>query len=240
MDRLRLVLVGTEGAINLGMIARLADNFDVDELYLASPVASIEEALEFAARSSERLRKAKVVSSLEEALEGVSLSICTSSIASPDDVLRSPVEPRRAAEIAASHGGTVALVMGRESVGLTRAELRLCSLLSTIKASPSYPALNLSNATAIMLYELFLARGGGHYKEELPSAETIALIEKFTAAMAELTISDERRREEVAVSMRHIISKARPSRIEAENVLLLLSRAYRALQRARGAPREDI
>lgn len=240
MDKLRLVLVGTEGAINLGMVARLSDNFEVDELYLVKPLASIEEAMEFAARSADRLKKAIIVESLESALEGVALSICTSSIASTEDVLRSPIEPRRAAEIAASLGGTVALVMGRESVGLTRSELRLCDLLSTIKASPSYPALNLANATAIMLYELFLSRGRGHYSEDQPSPETLRLIEKYVLAIAELTIADAARREEAGLSVRHILSKARPSRVEAENLLLLLSRAYRAVLRSRQGPREDI
>ena len=152
MDRLRLVLVGIEGAINLGMIARLADNFAVDELYLVKPTASIDEAFEYAARSAGRLRDAVIVESLGDALRGVSLSICTSALASKEDMLRMPVSPGEAALIASRTPGVVALVMGRESVGLTREEISMCTLLSTIEANPQYPVLNLANATAIMLY----------------------------------------------------------------------------------------
>ncbi|MEM4224812.1 MAG: TrmH family RNA methyltransferase, partial [Desulfurococcaceae archaeon] len=43
----RVVLVGVEGAVNLGVIARTCVNFGVKELYLVNPVASIEEALRY-------------------------------------------------------------------------------------------------------------------------------------------------------------------------------------------------
>ncbi|MCS7107563.1 MAG: rRNA methylase [Acidilobaceae archaeon] len=233
MERLRLVLVGTEGAINLGMIARLAENFDVDELYLVKPTADLREAEEFAARSAEQLRRAQVRERLEEALEGTSLSLCTSSLASAQDVLRSAVSPGEAVELAREVSGTVALVMGRESVGLTREELRLCTLLVTIGASPRYPVLNLANATAIMLYELFKVRGVPHHERAPPDPKTVELVERYAREMAQLLISDQRRAEEVAMSFRRLAAKGLLERVELENVLLLLSRASRALRRAK-------
>ncbi|MEN2999696.1 MAG: TrmH family RNA methyltransferase [Acidilobaceae archaeon] len=231
MERLRLVLVGTEGAVNLGMIARLAENFDVEEFYLVKPIADLKEAEEFAARSAERLRRAEVRERLEEALEGASLSLCTSSLASAEDVLRSAVSPGEAAELARETPGTVALVMGRESVGLTREELRLCTLLVTIGASPHYPVLNLSNATAIMLYELFKVKGTPHHERAPPDPRTVELVERYAREMAQLLISDPRRAEEVAISFRRLAAKSLVERVELENVLLLLSRAHRALSR---------
>jgi rRNA methylase len=76
----RVVLVGVEGAVNLGVIARTCVNFGVKELYLVNPVASLEEALRYSARGRELLSNAVIVNNLEKALEGVDVSAATSAI----------------------------------------------------------------------------------------------------------------------------------------------------------------
>ena len=227
MERLRLVLVGVEGSVNLGMIARLCDNFDVDELYLVSPVASIEEAREYAVKAAWRLDEAVIVDSLDEALRGTALSICTSA-KTGREVLRTPVPPWEAARIASETPGTVALVMGRESVGLTRRELAQCTLLSTIPASPRYPVLNLANATAIMLYELYRARRNPRPPEPA-SPRTLEILEAYASTLAGVLVKDEVRRPEIVLSVRRLAAKSVASRREVENLLYLLSRACRRI-----------
>ncbi len=227
MDRLRLVLVGVEGSINLGMIARLADNFDVDELYLVAPKASIAEAERYAARAARRLYESVIVGDIAEALQDVSLSICTSAHSSERDALRIPVAPWEAAEAAARTPGTVALVMGRESVGLTRREIAHCTLLSTIPASPAYPVLNLANATAIYLYELYKARHGPARGEPI-DPEKLLLVEAYTRALAP-RLAHREKVEELILTLRRIAGKPCIAPREAENLLYLLSRACRAL-----------
>ncbi|MEM0365761.1 MAG: RNA methyltransferase [Acidilobaceae archaeon] len=233
MDKLRVVLVGVEGAINLGMIARLLDNFDVDEFYIVEPKVDIGEALQYAAKSAKRLKEAIIVGSLREALEGISLSICTSAIASVEDILRSPVDPTEAAEIARVTSGTIALVMGRESVGLTRSEIKQCTLLATIKANPEYPILNLANATAIMLYELFKVKGKPHYDRLPGDPRIIGLIEEYARALSYTLVADKRRAEDIALSFRRIAAKNITDRLELENILLLLSKACRRIGECR-------
>ncbi|MEB3807150.1 MAG: RNA methyltransferase [Desulfurococcales archaeon] len=223
MDRLRLVLVGVEGAINLGLIARLCENFDVEELVLVSPKASLEEAREYAVRASHRLDSALIVGSLGEALEGVALSICTSARSSAADALRTPVDPEEAVGIAGGVEGTVALVMGRESVGLTRAELSMCDLLATIPSSPRYPALNLANATAIFLYEFYKARG--RRVEWRGDTRYIRLVEAYARALADLLVGDEKRREEVVVALRRMAARNLMYGKDVRLLLYLLSRA---------------
>ncbi len=228
-----MVLVGVEGAINLGMIARLADNFAVDELYLVKPSASLEEALEYAARSVDRLRSAVIVESLGEALRDVSLSICTSALASSEDLLRMPVNPAEAALIASKVPGIVALVMGRESVGLTREEIGMCTLLSTIEANPAYPVLNLANATAIMLYEFYKVRGKPHYDVEPADPRMASLVEAYGRALARQLIHDERKVNDISLALRRITAKSIMYRREVECLLLLLSKACRRLGECR-------
>jgi len=230
LDRLRLVLVGTEGSVNLGMIARLADNFDVDELYLVSPKASIEEAERYAARAAYRLYEARIVASLPEALADATLSICTSALSSERDTLRIPLPPWEAAEAAARTPGTVALVMGRESVGLTRSEIAHCTLLSTIPASPRYPVLNLANATAIYLYELYKVRAGAARGAEQSrlDPEKLKLVEAYARALAP-RLAPKDKAEELILTLRRVAAKPCIAPREAENLLYLLSRACRAL-----------
>ncbi len=228
MDKIRLVLVGVEGAINLGMIARLADNFDVDEFYLVNPKADIEEAREYAVKAAYRLDNAIIVDRLDKALEGVSLSICTSAKSSTNDPLRVSVDPRTAASKASITKGTVALVMGRESVGLTRRELEKCMILSTIPASRRYPALNLANATAIYLYELFLAKrveGPPHV-----DAKYVKLVEAYTSALSRVLISDEKRRRDVIIGLRRLAALNLERERDVKLLLYLLSRACNIIE----------
>jgi len=222
LDALRLVLVETEGSVNLGMIARLCENFDVDELVLVKPKASIEEARRYAARAAHRLDEARIVESMGEALEGASLSVCTSAKHSTGRAARIPLEAREAAARMAAEPGTVALVMGRESVGLTLAELEHCDLLATIPSSPRYPELNLANATAIMLYEVYLARRKPSLVE-YAEPTTRRLLEAYSRALAKLTISDEQKQGETVLALRRLASHAEAR--EAALLLYLISRA---------------
>ncbi len=229
LDTLRLVLVGVEGPVNLGMIARLCENFEVDELYLVNPVASIEEAREYAVRAAHRLDEAVVVDSLDNALRGTSISICTSA-KTGREVLREPVPSWEAARIAVQAPGTVALVMGRESVGLTRQELSHCSLLAHILTSPRYKALNLANATAIMLYEIYK-----HRLKSAPAGETVderlsRLVEAYTRALAASLVRDEYKRRDTVLAIRRLTAKNVASRREVEGLLYLLSRACRRIE----------
>ena len=50
--------------------------------------------------------------------------------------------------------GSVALVFGRESSGLTNAELDRCHLQTRIPVSESFSSMNLGCAVSVLLYEL--------------------------------------------------------------------------------------
>ncbi|MEB3789804.1 MAG: RNA methyltransferase [Desulfurococcales archaeon] len=229
MTRLRLVLVETEGGVNLGMIARLCENFDVDEFYLVNPKASLEEAKEYAVHAAHRLDNAVIVDSLNKALEGVDLSICTSAKTSERNVLREPITVREAADLFSEIDGIVGLVMGRESVGLTREELRRCDILSHIPSSPKYPALNLANATAIYLYEFYQARTRGSSTTK-PSSRTIGLLDAYTRALSEILIHDEIKQKDVVLALKRIAMKNITRKREIDLLVYLLSKACRRIE----------
>ncbi len=154
--RLRLVLVSPEGRINLGFILRLSKNFGIEELCIVNPGFNIRdrEVLEFAAKASDYIDRVKVVDSLNKCLSGVTVSVCTTAkLGIEGDVLRQGVSVYELNHYLPCEG-VIALVFGRESTGLTREELKLCDIISTINTGESYNVFNLSHAVAIYLYEL--------------------------------------------------------------------------------------
>jgi TrmH family RNA methyltransferase len=225
--RIRVVLVGIEGSINLGMIARLCKNFDVDELYLVDPVASInEEAYSFAAGGKEYLERAVIVKTLEEALSGSDLVACTSSIVrEKSDPLRQPIELEGLPEVIEGKS-LVSIVFGRESTGLTRKELEPCNIYLHIEASASYPTLNLSHAVAIVLYSIFkrFSDMSSINAVEYPSGEDYQVAMSYVKRASEITMNDERQRLSAIKSLERIIYKSNPTKMELSYFILLLRR----------------
>lgn len=231
---MRLVLVGTEGEINLGFIARLAANFAVDEVYLVKPRVDpwSDEVRRFAAHGAYMVDRFQVVESLDEALRGVELAACTSArVGQRGDVLRHPVTPRRLAEEIAPRYRSIAVVFGRESVGLTRDEIARCHLLVTIPANPEYPVLNLSHAVAIILYELWLARSGEKAAKpvEEANAESLERIYSLLARAAERLV-DRERLPQVLAALRHLLWRCPPTAGEASALYQLAKKLAKALE----------
>ncbi len=231
--RVRLVLVGTEGEINLGFIARLAANFGVEEVYLVSPSVDpfSEEVRRFAAHGAYMVDRFKIVDSLDEALQGVDLAACTSAkVGQKSDVLRHPVSAREFAEKIAPRYRSVAAVFGRESVGLTRSEISRCHLLVHIPANPEYPVLNLSHAVAIVLYELWLARSAGKTSlhVEQAAADQLERIYSMLRWVAEKLL-DEERLPQAEAALRHILWRCGLTRGEAAALYALAKKLRRLL-----------
>ncbi len=238
MDRtkVRVVLVGTEGEANLGFIVRLCKNFCVDELYLVSPRIDpfSEEVRRFAAHGSDYLDSGRVVvvSTLDEALSGVALSVCTSAhVGKEGDVLRKALDVREAASIARRYS-SVALVFGRESVGLTREEIARCHVLAHIPANPEYPTLNLSHAVAIFLYEMFreLSARSSLDLLDIATEESIRIADKYIELLAKLVASDDRQKKVMSMTMKRMLRTSKLTRAELGYVTMMLRRVGRIVE----------
>ncbi|ADI31169.1 RNA methyltransferase [Staphylothermus hellenicus] len=156
----RVVLVGVEGSVNLGFIARTCVNFSVDELYLVKPAADLGEALRYAAKARDYLKKAIIVDDLADAIRDVDLVVATTAKGySVGDVVRQAVPLKDFADMIRGRVNRLAILFGRESTGLTRKELRYADVLVTIPANPEYPVLNLSQAVAVFLWEIWNIKG---------------------------------------------------------------------------------
>jgi TrmH family RNA methyltransferase len=184
---IRVVLVEPEGEYNVGFVARLCKNFDINELYIVNPKCNITNAGNFSAKGKDLLDNASIVSSFDEAIKDTDLKIATSSIAdSKGDILRKAIRPWELNDIIG--GKKVALIFGRESVGLTREEISKSDFLLYIPASRKYPTLNLSHAVGIVLYELWKTKDSRKFKI---TSESLALLDKYSRLLYELIKSYE-------------------------------------------------
>jgi len=216
--KIRVVLVGVEGPVNLGFIARTCVNFGVDELFLVNPRADLEEALIYSAKAKDFLRRAVIVNDLGKAIEDVDLSVATTAKGySRGDALRQSIDLVSFTEILREQPvDKLALIFGRESTGLTREELGRADYLVTIPANPEYPVLNLSQSVAVFLWELWKIRGlEASNVPPRASREEIELLQRIINEITAHVIGDEEKRRRVYMVVTRIIVRARPTRYDA-------------------------
>ncbi len=136
----------------------------LSQLYLVNPKSFPDrEADARASNARDILESACVCTSLEEAMGDTFLAAALT--ARSRDLSHPTCNARRAAIelIQYAHHHPVALLFGRESAGLTSAEISHCQLTVQIPANPAYSSLNLAAAVQIMAYELrmVLEEAGG-------------------------------------------------------------------------------
>ena len=155
LQNIRIVLVETSHSGNIGSAARAMKTMGLSNLYLVSPKSVDEQSITLAAGADDVVRNAHIVDTFEQAIEDCSLVIGTS--ARLRHLQSTLIEPRECAEKASTHQGQVAIVFGRERVGLTNEELLKCHYHLNIPANPEYSSLNLAMAVQLVSYEMRMA-----------------------------------------------------------------------------------
>ncbi|MBK5144911.1 tRNA (cytosine(32)/uridine(32)-2'-O)-methyltransferase TrmJ [Budviciaceae bacterium BWR-B9] len=158
LDNIRIVLVETSHTGNMGSTARAMKTMGLTNLYLVNPLVKPDsQAIALAAGASDIIGNATIVDTLDQALEGCRLVVGTSA---RSRTLQWPMlEPRECGikMCQESVQAPVALVFGRERVGLTNDELQKCHYHVAIPANPDYSSLNLAMAVQILAYEIRVA-----------------------------------------------------------------------------------
>ncbi|WP_334188544.1 RNA methyltransferase [Noviherbaspirillum sp.] len=159
-DRLRFVLVETSHPGNVGAAARAIKTMGFSRLVLVNPrfadVAEHEEAIAFASGASDVLSAAKVVGSIEEALDGCNFAAALS--ARLREFSPPVLTPRMlASQLTVESGLQAALVFGNERYGLPNGVVEKCNALINIPANPAYSSLNLAQAVQVLAYECSMA-----------------------------------------------------------------------------------
>ncbi len=160
-ENIIIVLVEPQGPRNIGSVCRAMRNFGLLELRLVNPQTDhlVHEARQMAVKATDVLESAKIFTSLADALSGCVASFGTTrrfgryreGLLHPDEAARSLLP--------LTTTGQVALVFGREDKGLHNAELDLCQHFVTIPTSEGLPSMNLAQAVALCLYEVYKTKG---------------------------------------------------------------------------------
>jgi tRNA (cytidine32/uridine32-2'-O)-methyltransferase len=230
LSRIRFVLVETSLSGNIGATARAMKNMGLSRMALVRPKLGERfadaDALARASGADDLLARATVHDSLAEALTGCRLVFGSSAR------LRSlewpQVDPAGAASrlIGEAARGEVALVLGRESSGLSNDELALCHFLVHIPTNPDFSSLNVAAAAQVFAYEIrrtLLAREnatpdlvpGLDDRPELATAEEMdGFHDHLMRTLIAIDYADRDQCTTLSRRLRRLFHRARPDRTE--------------------------
>jgi tRNA/rRNA methyltransferase len=158
----RFILVNPSHAGNVGAAARALKVMGFDDLVLVAPrwpdVLSRQEAIDRASGATDVLERARIVPTLDDALEGVTY-LCATAM-TPRDFGPPTFTPREHLAQVAQAGHSVGFVFGSERYGLANEDVYRCHAALTIPTNPAYGSLNLASAIQVIAYEWRLALGG--------------------------------------------------------------------------------
>ena len=185
----RFVLINTSHAGNVGAAARAMKTMGFDDLVLVAPrwanVLRREETIQRASGALDVLENARIVATLDEALDGMS-HLCATAM-TPRDFgpptaaprahfelllkqellgfggkaleVKSTSNPEDPSAAAAGQAG-VAFLFGSERFGMTNEDVYRCHVALSIPTNPGFGSLNLGAAIQVIAYEWRMALGG--------------------------------------------------------------------------------
>jgi len=149
------ILVEPARGENVGAAARALKTMGFSSLWLVNPCDLSGAARWVAHESNDILDQARRFDSLQDALAEVEFSIACSARRRLDkDDYLSPAECRQAIANKGLSVRRAALVFGRESSGLTGAELAACDAATRVPLACEQPSLNLAQAVMLYAWEL--------------------------------------------------------------------------------------
>lgn len=193
--RTRFILIQTSHAGNVGATARAMKTMGFDDLVLVAPrwanVLRREETIQRASGALDVLNNARIVDTLDEALDGIS-HLCATAMtprdfgpptrqprahfemllkqertAPADQALQPDLASNSAPNSTAEAG--VAFLFGSERFGMANEDVYRCHAALTIPTNPGFGSLNLGAAVQVIAYEWRQALGG-FAQETVPEA----------------------------------------------------------------------
>lgn len=246
-DHIRIVLVNTTHPGNIGGVARAMKNMGVSDLCLVEPKSFPHpDADARASGATDILERARVVSTLDEALADCGLIFGTS--ARERHIPWPLVNPRELAAIATPLEGKarVAILFGREDRGLTNEELQRCHHHVHIPAVESFSSLNIAAAVQVITYELRMAQvadqqaarpqWGTDWDIELAEQRELELMfEHLERTLVEIEFLDPNNPRQLMPRLRRLLQRAVPDKVEVNVLRGILT----AIERRSGQVKKD-
>jgi len=169
----RFVLIQTSHAGNVGGVARAMKVMGFDDLVLVAPrwanVLRREETIQRASGANDVLAKARIVDTLDEALDGMD-HLCATAM-TPRDFGPPTRTPREhfagllgqapaVTSMPVNPPGGVAFLFGSERFGMRNEDVYRCHVCLSIPTDPNFGSLNLAAAVQLIAYDWRQALGG--------------------------------------------------------------------------------
>lgn len=242
LPRIKIVMVETSLAANLGAAARAMKTMGLMQLVAVSPREPLDSdsAVARASGAQDVLQRAVCCDSLDDALQGCSLVIGTSARSRnlPWPMV-SPVElPLLAQRVPAP--GQTAILFGRERSGLTNEELARCHYHLHIPSNPDYSSLNIAAAVQVVAYELRRQTDVADIDSEPQQASPMAAAEDLEGyfdhlqrVLVDIGFADPNNLRQLMLKLRRFYMRAQPEPVELNILRGIISQTEKSLIRAR-------
>ena len=196
----RFILLETSHAGNVGATARAMRVMGFDDLVLVAPrwanVLRREETIQRASGALSVLENARIVASLDEALDGIT-HLCATAMTPRDfgPPTRSPREHFATLPNPTGEGG-IAFLFGSERFGMKNEDVYRCHVALSIPTDPHFGSLNLASAVQVVAYEWRLALGGYAVQEatatpsHADAAQVAGMLQHWEQSLADIGFLD--------------------------------------------------
>jgi tRNA/rRNA methyltransferase len=214
----RFVLIQPSHAGNVGAAARALKVMGFDDLVLVDPrwddVLEREETIERASGAIDVLQKARAVSTLDEALEGMTHVLAT--VMTARDFGPPTFTPREHLGALAPQGQHVCFLFGSERYGMRNEDVYRCHAALRIPVSPDYGSLNLAAAIQVIAYEWRMALGGfdAPAAAQTPAADAAAvagMLRHWEEALVDVGFLDPAAPKKLMPRLNQLFNRAQPT-----------------------------
>ncbi|MGH7482455.1 MAG: RNA methyltransferase [Longimicrobiales bacterium] len=233
LEHVVVVLYETQDLVNIAGVVRAMANTGLRRLRLVNPAVYDDyRILGIAHQGGPVLERVELHDTLESALGDAVRVVGTSARRRTARFVWQ--HPRAAAPELIDHaraGDTIALVFGREDVGLTNEQLDACDVVLTVPTDRHARSLNLAQAVLLVCYELFVESGAA--SRPLPRARRAAepatwqqqreMFDAFDAMLSDIGFYRGKTPSAVLRTFRAI---ARRARLDAKEASLIRALAF--------------
>ena len=234
----RFILIHTSHAGNVGAAARAMKTMGFDDLVLVAPrwpnVLRKEETIQRASGALDVLENARIVETLDEALDGMS-HLCATAMTPRDfgpptrtprqhfDLLRKkelPALDGKALEADSAQEAGVAFLFGSERFGMANEDVYRCHVALSIPTNPRFGSLNLGAAIQVIAYEWRQALGGFPAPDSAPqgeradAAQVAGMLAHWEQALTDIGFLDPAAPKKLMPRLNQLFNRAQPTQEE--------------------------
>lgn len=234
----RFILINTSHAGNVGATARAMKVMGFGDLVLVAPrwanVLNREETIQRASGALDVLKNARIVATLDEALDGMT-HLCATAMTPRDfgpptlaprvhfanllskNELLASTTPGLEADLASKPEG-VAFLFGSERFGMQNEDVYRCHVALSIPTDPKFGSLNLAAAVQLIAYDWREALGG--FAVQAATAEPVladaaavaGMLGHWEQALAEIGFLDPASPKKLMPRLNQLFNRATQSR----------------------------